>query len=193
MKKINPIQADCPKTDNGQRILLSVCLGFSAMIEIPLTQGKFALIDDNMFDRINYFQWYANKQGNTLYANTNLSVNGGRTNITMHRLIMGIPNCKIDHKDGNGLNNTIGNLRLATKSENGRNRQKQMGTSSVYKGVSWHKNRGKWSAYITVDDERMYLGLCNDEITAARRYDMAALFFFGEFARLNIVCTHVKI
>jgi hypothetical protein len=65
------------------------------------------------------------------------------------------------------------------------NQQKQYNRSSIYKGVSWHGIRNKWSVYIKINKTKIYMGLCTDEIIAALRYDAAACYYFGEFARLN--------
>jgi len=91
----------------------------------------------------------------------------------------------IDHvKNTRALDNEI---RLANKKQNAQNcnpykRNKQ---SSSYKGVSWHKRQKKWLANITVNSKRMHLGSFDTEADAAKKYNEAALEFFGEFARLN--------
>jgi len=59
------------------------------------------------------------------------------------------------------------------------------GSSSKYKGVAWHKRRGKWQAYIKIGDKIRHLGVFTDELAAARAYDIAARQHFGEFARPN--------
>jgi hypothetical protein len=91
----------------------------------------------------------------------------------------------IDHLDGNGLNNQRSNLRFATKSENGMNRQKQENTTSIYKGVSWHKHNRKWVAYITINGKRSHLGYFISEVDAAKVYNQKAIELFCEFANLN--------
>ena len=48
-------------------------------------------------------------------------------------------------------------------------------TSSVYKGVSWHKPRRKWEVSIAVNKVKHYLGLFVDEVEAACAYDAAVL------------------
>ncbi len=38
------------------------------MKEIPLTQGKISLVDDEDYERLNQFKWYPNWNGYTWYA-----------------------------------------------------------------------------------------------------------------------------
>lgn len=91
-----------------------------------------------------------------------------------------------DHKDRNFLNNQKNNLRLANKSQNGANRLKSKGIySSRFKGVSWHKDKRIWVAYITKNNKRVHLGQFINEWEAASAYNKAALKLFGEFACLN--------
>ena len=45
---------------------------------------------------------------------------------------------------------------------------------SKYVGVSWHKQRKKWNAQITIDGKQKNLGYYHDEKEAARMYDEQA-------------------
>lgn len=111
-----------------------------------------------------------------------------------HRLIFlyhhgYLPNF-LDHIDRNKSNNHIENLREATKAQNGMNSDKRKShggkpTSSDYKGCCWDKSRGKWMAYIQIDEKRKQLGRFDSELEAARAYNHAALEHYGEFAKLN--------
>lgn len=160
------------------------------MIQIPLTKGKFALIDDEMFDRVSYFKWYAHEvisnQG-TIYYAASRSVYGNRIFVLMHQLIMGMPISAIDHKNLNGLDNQRSNIRLATKGQNSMNKPKKLNTSSNYKGVSSCKGRFAWQSGIKINKKRIALGRYNSEIDAAIAYNNAAILYFGEFARLNVI------
>ena len=91
----------------------------------------------------------------------------------------------VDHIDGNTKNNCIENLRFATHSENLMNKRGHKNTSSVYKGVSFDKNSGKWVVRIKVDGVYKNMGLFEIEKEAAEVYNAAALKFYKEFAKLN--------
>ena len=157
------------------------------MKEIPLTQGKVALVDDGDFEWLSKFKWHALKRGNVFYAGrSSPRDNGKKRMIIMHREILGLKpgDPGVDHRDGNGLNNRRENLRRATKSQNAMNQQKTRGTSR-FKGVRWHKDCKKWTAEIKFDGKKKHLGLFNTEEEAAKAYNRKAEELFGEYANLN--------
>ena len=153
---------------------------------IPLTLGKYAIIDKDDFDKISKINWQAKKGRNTYYAVYTKKTSGKSTAYRMHRVIMGITdrNVLIDHIDGNGLNNTKSNLRVATHSQNLQNSRVIPGTSQ-YKGVCSYPHG--WMSYITVNKERKHLGVYKSEKEAAMSYNRAAKKYFGEFCKLNIL------
>jgi hypothetical protein len=155
------------------------------MKEIPLTQGKVALVDDEDYEWLNQWKWCANWDGRNWYV-VRTDYNDDRSRrVRMHRQIMGEPESKVDHADGNGLNNQRKNLRLATDPENQWNRRKSCGCSSIFKGVVWHKRDECWQTQIKHLGIRKYLGSFKYEKVAALAYDFAARDLFGERARLN--------
>lgn len=153
------------------------------MLTVPLSRGLVAVIDDEDADLVLRYKWHAAARGRTFYAQRNVLVDGRRTTQRMHSLITGW--AMVDHIDGDGWNNRRVNMRPTTHAQNCYNQRKVLGTSSRYKGVSWHKNRNRWWAYIQVDGKRQSLGYFDSEIDAALAYDAAAPGTYGEFARLN--------
>lgn len=93
----------------------------------------------------------------------------------------------VDHINNDRSDNRIENLREATNKENNRNRGKVVRTSSKYKGVSWRKDRCKWSAKIKMNGKSKSLGCYFSEESAALAYNREAVKMFGEFAKLNII------
>ncbi len=160
------------------------------MKSILLTQGKIALVDDEDFNRLNVYKWYAYKKPNKnrLIWYAARSTAAIPHTLKMHREILGLhdPKIQVDHRNGDGLNNQKFNLRQALHGQNQQNMRKHVGCTSRFKGVYWHRQRGKWSAKIMVNRISRYLGLYTSEEDAARAYDKAAKCFFGEFALVNL-------
>lgn len=158
-------------------------------MQIPLSNGMFALIDDEDHPLISKYKWHAVKGWNTHYARSWApgNIKGKGHKIYMHRLILGITAGEyVDHKNGNGLDNRRSiNLRKCTTRENSRNSAPRKNAKSQIKGVSWCKQTGKWAASIRVNGKPKWLGRFNCEKQAGNAYDIAALKYFGKFARTN--------
>ena len=124
------------------------------MKKIPLTKGKFALVDDKDFILLNQSKWYLTALG---YA----AKKGGKTGIIyMHQLLRKVPiGLEVDHKNRNKLDNRKDNLRAATRSQNQLNRGIQRNNTSGYKGVFYESGRSpRWRAAIMVDYKKINLG-----------------------------------
>lgn len=156
------------------------------MRKIKLTQGKYAIVDDEDYERVSQYKWYANRIGSNIYA---VRSEGGRVNrkfIFLHRFIIDAPkNSMVDHINRNGLDCRRENLRFATKSQNMRNRGPNANNSSGFKGVSWDGKRRKWQANITIQGKQIGLGRYETAREAAHAYDDAARKYHGEFAWTN--------
>jgi len=81
------------------------------------------------------------------------------------------PSLQIDHRDGDGLNNRITNLREVTNRENGMNSKMSSRNSSGVVGVRWHPAAKKWNARIKVSSVEIYLGIFEsfEDAVAARK------------------------
>lgn len=155
------------------------------MKRIPLSQGKYALVDDADYERVSQYKWYCT---NGYAVRREQRVHGGKKRIKafrMHREIIDAPpGLDVDHINRNRLDNRRDNLRFATPTQNAINRGPQPGTSR-FKGVSWFKLNNVWRAKIGINGEKVHIGCYDNEIEAAKAYDDAAHEHFGEFAYLN--------
>jgi hypothetical protein len=162
------------------------------MQKIELTQGKFALVDDEDYAELIKYKWFARrgKLKKSFYAFRNKKVGPNQyKTILMHREILQITdsNTIIDHKDFNGLNNQKNNLRIATSSQNMAHRTPKAGSTSKYLGVYWSAHCNKWRAQMSKNRKRKHLGLFETEEQAALAYNKAAMQLHGEFANLNTI------
>jgi hypothetical protein len=147
------------------------------MKEIKLTQGKFALVDDEDFDYLNQWNWYVKKVGNIWYAERaitiyNLNRKRRQVKISMHRLIMNNPYLMvIDHKNHDGLDNRRLNLRVVTSRENSLNLRKK--NKHGYPGIN--KKGNSYQASIHKNKKRVALGSFKTPEAAYKRYMEEAL------------------
>lgn len=160
-----------------------------AFRKIPLTKGKFAIVDPEDYKRLAKYKWHLSISPTSSYAARwqRRQPGGLRKKIWMHREVIDIPKHMLcDHKNGNGLDNRRTNLRPATVSQNLCNRPKTKSkTRSKYKGLEWDKIQRKWKVRIQHNGRKIYLGSFSNEIDAARAYDKKAKVLFGQFASLN--------
>jgi len=178
-----------------RKTLLSLLLAYRRLRygypfrRIPLTQGKFAIVDPEDYPHLAKYKWFLAKSPSTSYAaRWHRPTNSKRRKkIWMHRQVITVPPGMVcDHTNRNGLDNRKANLRPATVSQNLANRQKRKAkTRSKYKGLEWDNIQRKWKARIQLNGRRIYLGSFTNEINAAKAYDHAAKKYHREFAALN--------
>lgn len=158
---------------------------------IPLGRGRFSLVDAEDFERVSELTWSDDGRGGAHVFYRRVDGNKVTTRVRMHHFILGLPGTiKIDHRDGDQTNNRKKNLRIATDAQNTQNRHKvhRWGPpKSKYKCVWLHQQKGrvKWTAVITANGKRIYLGMFDTEEEAALAHDKAARELHGEFACLN--------
>lgn len=163
-------------------------------LEIPLRSVKYpnlvAIIHSDDYGLVSQYKWSPKPTNHgVVYAVTNIRRGGKKTTITMHDLIMAPPDgMVVDHINGDGLDNDrYENLRFCPSNmQNTWNQKKTRSTvSSQYKGVSWITAKGRWRADLMCDSKKIYLGSYLDEEEASKAYDIGAVHYFGEYARLN--------
>lgn len=157
---------------------------YDIMKEIKLTQGQVALVDDENFEYLNQWKWFAHKGKNTFYAERKIGTNKSKS---MHRFILKLNDPKIfsDHIDHNGLNNQEYNLRSCTALQNARNTCSRKNSTSKYLGVSWYTKYKKWHAQIKGNRKIFHIGYYEKEVDAAIAYNKKAIKLHKEFANLN--------
>jgi hypothetical protein len=156
------------------------------MRKIPLTQGKFALVDDEDYGYLIQWRWqyYLTKGSSTGYASRGVQKDNVRKIIKMHRVILReINDLHIDHINGNGLDNRKSNLRYATRAQNRSNSMSN--NKNGFKGVT--KKIGRVSkpycAQIRSNGKQYNLGYFKTPKEAHEAYKKAAIELHGEFAK----------
>lgn len=106
----------------------------------------------------------------------------------VHRLAWAItygywPRAEIDHRDTDKTNNRLVNLREATRAQNQWNAPIDRRNTSGFKGASWHKDKGRWRAFIHQNGRHISLGYHDSPEEAHAAYLRAAVALRGDFAR----------
>lgn len=153
---------------------------------IQLTQGKQAIVDDEDYEYLNQFKWYADKK----YATRKVSLAEGRDKQVrvrqyLHRAVLrdAPKNQRIDHINGNTFDNRKSNLRPCTPAQNAVNSNMRANNTTGYRGVNWNERDKKWRVIV----QKRFVGNYKDIKEAAQAYNKVAVDMYGEFARLNDV------
>lgn len=154
-------------------------------IEIPLTKGFVALVDDEDAEAVLAAgSWHALEAPTVTYAARRDPQPGKNVRVHLHTFLTGL--LLVDHANGDGLDNRRANLREATRQQNAQNRRRRCDNRAGFKGVSKvYRRRNLWRAVIHVRGQQVSLGCFRTPEEAALAYDTAARDLFGEFAALN--------
>jgi hypothetical protein len=156
-------------------------------MRIELTQGKYAIVDDEDYMFLNKWKWCAHKKEELWYVERSTGIDGKYYTTYIHHLILGLPSKKeiiIDHINGDGLDNRKENLRICRNGQNQLNRKVNKNKiTSKCRGVSFDKRSGFYRARITHKGQYYNLGIYKDEQDASDAYEKKAHELFGEFLR----------
>jgi hypothetical protein len=152
--------------------------------EIVLRCGNTTIVDDEDYEKYNANRWHIDKEG--CVARRSLA-KGKWTRILLHRLINQTPaHLDTEHINGNKLDNRKSNLRSCSHSESEIKKPKVRG-GSCFKGVSWHRASSRWQVSIQKDGVKYDLGLFDNEVDAARAYNLVAERLYGDRAYRNAI------
>ena len=143
--------------------------------------GHEFYFDKEDYCKINQYCWYKDKNGY-------IATIKDRKIIYQHRLIMNAiddDSYDIDHIRHKTNDNRKSQLRIVTHSQNLQNRIIPQNNTSGHIGVSWDKHRGKWIAYINVNQKRIRLGGFCDISDAIIARENAEKQYFGEYRNLE--------
>ena len=148
---------------------------------IPLTKGKFALVDAEDYEELSKYKWYALRGKHTWYA---CRREKGKI-ILMHRQIMDTPQgMVVDHLNRDGWDNRQENLRNCTHAQNNRNSRPRSGNTGL-RGVRYDEQTGKYIGAVHHKGHKHSVGEFDDPVEAALARDRKAYELQGEFAYLN--------
>lgn len=153
---------------------------FDDYIRCTVPSGRSFIFDIEDIPIVCQYKWSVTEDGYALgmHKHTN-------EQIKLHRLLLKNPPTVIDHINGKPWDNRKSNLRAVTQHQNTLNSAKPKSNTTGYKGVCFDRRRNKYMAHIHPNGETKFLGYFDNPIEAAIAYDMAALKYYGEFARLN--------
>lgn len=157
------------------------------MKKIPLTQGKFALVDDDDYNFLMQWTWYADRHPRKNFPDLFIAARKitvgthKQKTILMHRIIMKAGKDEsIDHRNHNSLDNQKSNLRKCSQMQNCQN--KRMKSRILPRGVTYCKREQKYLAQIMVERRNKFLGYYDNPQDAEKAYHAASIDFHKEFS-----------
>lgn len=146
-------------------------------------KGEAFFFDLEDYDKIKNYCWFLNSDG---YVMSNKSASEGYGHIFLHRLIVPIKKGeRIDHKNGNPLDNQKSNLRIVNASQNAMNYKIPSNNTSGVRGVIFDKACNKWRAEIKINGKSIYLGRYIQLEAAIAARKEAEEKYFGEYSYDN--------
>jgi len=124
--------------------------------------------------------WYVDKGG---YLTSSYYYAGSLRIVRFHRIIMQAkPNQYVDHQNRKRYDNRKENLRCCSYAENDRNRGLYSTNKSGVAGVSFDQKRKKWTASITYNSRKIFIGRFEEKDDAILARLKVELELFKEFA-----------
>lgn len=152
---------------------------------IKLSNGDYARVDDEDYERLNHYKWYLFKSEKWCYAVRTQYSKGKQKTMFMHREILGItdPRVYVDHRDHDGLNNQKSNLRISDNRHNQFNVGKKSNSKQKYKCIR-QLRYNRWEVRVRTPDRRIHKTVHSEE-EAVKLYNDLVTKYHGEFAYLQ--------
>ncbi len=156
------------------------------MKKITLTQNRFALLDDDDYERVKHISWFIQNSSNRYYVRAFIEEDGIKKSLFLQHLILGKApkGTRLFFKDGNSLNCQKSNLEFISSSTASHNYYKKRKPSKNSK----EKFRGVTVLYlakIKYKNKVISLGQFTNEADAARAYNLKAQELYGLHAITN--------
>lgn len=145
------------------------------------SHGDEFYFDLDDYEKIKDYCWRKRKDG-MFDAKTR---NNGNQRILLHRLILNT-DLQVDHIEHNRYDNRKSKLRVVDNSKNQMNKNIAKNNKSGVKGVIWHKRDLIWEAYISVNNNHIYLGRYKNLQDAIKARADAEEKYFGEYNYKNV-------
>ncbi len=128
------------------------------MKKILLSKNTFVLVDDDDYEDLKKYKWFAEKRRHNFYADRCVNHRTNKREYMHRRIMKARKGQQVDHINGNGLDNRKVNMRLVGVGENQRNMRRAKNNTSGVTGVRWFARTRKWHAYIQVEGRQIHLG-----------------------------------
>jgi len=147
-------------------------IAYMALYDRKGNVNNITMFDSKFIEVVAPFRWCSYKHRNTYYVTTTLSefeqLEYNKKKLRIYQLFLEYEKpLMIDHKDHDGLNNLLSNLRIVSNRTNCENRSK-VKNKHGYVGLSWHSRDKIWSSTIQVNGKRVHLGNFQTKEEAAK-------------------------
>lgn len=142
--------------------------------------GRVCVFDKEDFELLSKHYWSPRPDGHIRTSIKGKTVEIARYILESHG--ENIDGLYVDHRDRDPLNNRKKNYRVCSFRENRMNHSLFKNNTSGYSGVTYKKSSGKWVARITVNYNRIFLGLYDTKEEAIQARKRAEQKYYGQFA-----------
>lgn len=134
-------------------------------MKVPLTNGRYAQVDPEDYEKVMQYRWGVKLMHGKPYARSTTN-----PRVWLHRLVMSSsPKEKrdVDHKNHDTLDNRRSNLRIVTRVQNQQNRiSARIDSRTQIRGVTKRKT-GMYMAYANLRGRRYYFGANHPTLESA--------------------------